>query len=148
MADILETKLPALNQAVGNFWAEIKGQGIADSVTVVQGSEFGRTISANSNSGTGHAWGGNYFMFGGGVSGGKILGEDVGVLKWVRKYMRLTSYRLRYLFRAAKLYSFASRPANLEITEPRFLTGEEQKGLCKIAVNAAANQLGINPGDT
>ena len=74
--------------------------------------------------------------------------RDVGVLKWVRKYMRLTSYQLRYLFRAAKLYLFASRPANMEITEPRFLTGEEQKGLCKIAVNAAANQLGINPGDT
>lgn len=36
----------------------------------------------------------------------------------------------------------------MEITEPRFLTGEEQKGLCKIAVNSAANQLGINPGDT
>lgn len=36
----------------------------------------------------------------------------------------------------------------MEITEPRFLTGEEQKGLCKIAVAAAANQLGINPADT
>jgi hypothetical protein len=75
MADILSNKLPALNQAVGNFWSEIKAQGIADSITVVQGSEFGRTISANSNAGTDHAWAGNYFMFGGGVAGGKILGE-------------------------------------------------------------------------
>ena len=56
MADILADRLPALNQAVGNFWAEIKAQGIADSVTVIQGSEFGRTISANSNAGTDHAW--------------------------------------------------------------------------------------------
>ena len=75
MSDILKNKLPALNRAVGNFWAEIKAQGIADSVTVIQGSEFGRTISANSNAGTDHGWGGNYFMFGGGVAGGKILGE-------------------------------------------------------------------------
>jgi uncharacterized protein (DUF1501 family) len=75
MADILSNKLPALNQAVGNFWSEIKAQGIADSISVVQGSEFGRTISANFNAGTDHAWAGNYFMFGGGVAGGKILGE-------------------------------------------------------------------------
>lgn len=55
-ANILDDRLPALNTAVANFWAEIKAQGIADSVTVVQGSEFGRTISANSGEGTDHAW--------------------------------------------------------------------------------------------
>jgi len=75
MANILNDRLPALNQAVANFWAEIKAQGLDTSVTVVQGSEFGRTISGNSNEGTDHAWGGNYFMFGGDVRGGKILGE-------------------------------------------------------------------------
>jgi hypothetical protein len=55
-AKILAGRLPALNQAVGNFWAEIKAQGLANSVTVIQGSEFGRTISTNSNGGTDHAW--------------------------------------------------------------------------------------------
>jgi hypothetical protein len=52
----LHDRLPALNNAVANFWAEIKAQGLAESITVVQGSEFGRTISANSNDGTDHAW--------------------------------------------------------------------------------------------
>ena len=75
MANILDDRLPALNQAVGNFWTEVKAQGLDSSVTVVQGSEFARTITANSNEGSDHAWGGNYFMFGGGVAGGKILGE-------------------------------------------------------------------------
>ena len=53
----------------------MKAQGIQDKVTVVQGSEFGRTITANSNRGSDHAWGGNYFIFGGDVNGGKILGK-------------------------------------------------------------------------
>lgn len=56
MSSILASRLPALNVAVANFWAEIKAQGLAESITVVQGSEFGRTISANSNDGTDHAW--------------------------------------------------------------------------------------------
>ena len=75
MKTVLENKLPSLNDAVASFWAEIKAQGLANSVTVVQGSEFGRTITPNSNEGSDHAWGGNYFMFGGDVKGGKILGE-------------------------------------------------------------------------
>lgn len=54
-------KLPSLNDAITNFWAEIKAQGIENSVIVVQGSEFGRTITPNSNAGSDHGWGGNYF---------------------------------------------------------------------------------------
>ena len=53
----------------------MKVQGIADSVTTIVGSEFGRTITPNSNLGSDHGWGGNYFIFGGDVKGGKILGE-------------------------------------------------------------------------
>ena len=71
----MENKLPSLNHAVRTFWAEMKAQGLENSVTVVQGSEFGRTITPNSNAGSDHAWGGNYFMFGGDVKGGKIMGE-------------------------------------------------------------------------
>lgn len=39
------------------------------------GSDFGRSITANSNGGTDHAWGGNYFLAGGNVRGGQILGQ-------------------------------------------------------------------------
>lgn len=53
----------------------MKALQIDQNVVVVQGSEFGRTISANSNQGSDHAWGGNYYVFGGDVSGGRILGK-------------------------------------------------------------------------
>ncbi len=47
--EVLAEKLPSLNHAVGAFWAEIKAQGLENRVVVVQGSEFGRTITPNSN---------------------------------------------------------------------------------------------------
>ena len=34
-----------------------------------------QTLTPNSGSGTDHAWGGNYFVFGGDMKGGKILGH-------------------------------------------------------------------------
>ena len=49
LAEIMATKLPSLNHAITSFWNEIKAQGLQNSVVVVQGSEFGRTITANSN---------------------------------------------------------------------------------------------------
>ena len=52
-----------------------KSQDIEDGVTVVQGSEFGRTITPNSQFGSDHAWGGNYFEFGGETDGRKILDQ-------------------------------------------------------------------------
>ena len=71
----LAKKLPSFNKAVELFWKEIKTLGLSKQVVVIQGSEFGRTLSPNSNRGSDHGWGGNYFMFGGEVKGGKILGE-------------------------------------------------------------------------
>ena len=50
LAEVLARKLPSLNHAISSFWAEIKAQGLENSVVVVQGSEFGRTITPNSNS--------------------------------------------------------------------------------------------------
>ncbi|KAL7554934.1 hypothetical protein ACHAWF_018496 [Thalassiosira exigua] len=75
LASVFENKLPSLNHAVATFWAEMKAQGLENNVVVIQGSEFGRTITPNSNAGSDHAWGGNYFMFGGDVKGGKIKGD-------------------------------------------------------------------------
>jgi uncharacterized protein (DUF1501 family) len=47
--EVMKNKLPSLNHAVTTFWAEIKAQGLANNVVVIQGSEFGRTITPNSN---------------------------------------------------------------------------------------------------
>lgn len=49
LAEVMENKLPSLNHAISSFWREIKAQGLQNSVVVVQGSEFGRTITSNSN---------------------------------------------------------------------------------------------------
>lgn len=43
-------------------------------MTLVVVSDFGRTLTWNGK-GTDHGWGGNYFIAGGAVQGGKILGE-------------------------------------------------------------------------
>ncbi len=37
-------------------------------------SDFARTLTSN-GAGTDHAWGGNIFMAGGGLNGGKIFGK-------------------------------------------------------------------------
>mmetsp|Transcript_49582 Transcript_49582/g.59998 ORF Transcript_49582/g.59998 Transcript_49582/m.59998 type:complete len:1158 (+) Transcript_49582:1-3474(+) len=71
----LDQKIPGIDTVFNKFRAELKQQGNYDKVTIIMTSEFGRTITPNSGGGTDHGWGGNYFMFGGGVKGGRILGE-------------------------------------------------------------------------
>jgi len=63
-----------------SFELEMKAQGMWDKVTVVQTSEFGRSLSSTKHFGSGrggtvHGWGGNYFVAGGAVRGGQILGK-------------------------------------------------------------------------
>ena len=63
------------NNAIEDFVIELKNQGLWDSVAIVMGSDFGRSLNPNSNGGTDHAWGGNYFVAGGSVKGGQIMGR-------------------------------------------------------------------------
>jgi uncharacterized protein (DUF1501 family) len=56
------------------FVNEMKNQSLWDSVAVLSISEFARTLTSN-GAGTDHGWGGNYFLLGGDVNGGRILGE-------------------------------------------------------------------------
>lgn len=42
---------------------------------MVTHSDFARTLTPNSNSGSDHAWAGNYMVVGGGVKGGEIFNE-------------------------------------------------------------------------
>ena len=62
------------DSALESFEQEMKLQGLWDNVTIVQASEFGRTITSNGD-GSDHAWGGNYWLAGGAVRGGQILGK-------------------------------------------------------------------------
>ena len=70
-----DTLMLELDGGFGAFVDEMKLQGRWDDVTVVMVSEFARTLTENTSFGTDHAWGGNYFVAGGGISGKKILGE-------------------------------------------------------------------------
>jgi len=57
------------------FSEEMMEQNVWDDVVLVSVSDFGRTLTPNSSEGTDHAWGGNYFVVGGGLKGTRILGE-------------------------------------------------------------------------
>jgi len=71
----LVSRFTEVNEGMSAFVAELKNKTLWDSVTIVQASEFARTLNPNSNVGTDHAWGGNYFMAGGSVKGRQILGQ-------------------------------------------------------------------------
>ena len=63
-----------INKAIEIFWEEVKTLQLEDHVVLYTASDFGRTLTSNGN-GTDHAWGGNHFVIGGKVNGGKIFGE-------------------------------------------------------------------------
>ena len=79
--DVHTNSIPAMNSlmkqidsALQLFTDEMKAQQVWDQVTIVQASEFGRTITSNGH-GVDHAWGGNYFVAGGDVKGRQLLGR-------------------------------------------------------------------------
>jgi len=63
-----------IDGAINALRKEMIYEGVWDDVTVLTISEFARTLTTN-GAGTDHGWGGNYFMVGGGVKGGQILGQ-------------------------------------------------------------------------
>eukprot|EP00804_Cyclotella_cryptica_P011133 CCRYP_019057-RA/>CCRYP_019057-RA protein AED:0.48 eAED:0.49 QI:0/-1/0/1/-1/1/1/0/207 len=70
----LTALLKEVDDAIGCFAMEMKSQGVWNNVTVISASEFGRTLTSN-GLGTDHAWGGNHFIAGGNVRGGRIHGQ-------------------------------------------------------------------------
>lgn len=76
----ISDKFEILNSALTKFWADLEKQIREDKVTLVIASDFGRTITANSKDGSDHGWGGHYFILGGDVKGGQMLGKYPGDL--------------------------------------------------------------------
>jgi uncharacterized protein (DUF1501 family) len=80
--------LAAYAEALGDEW---------NNTTVVVVSEFGRTFRENGNRGTDHGHGTVYWVLGGHVRGGRIVGEQVAVnqktLLQNRDYPVLNNYR-------------------------------------------------------
>jgi uncharacterized protein (DUF1501 family) len=106
----LANRLAELGKGLGAY-ADEMGPAWNDS-TVVVISEFGRTFKENGNRGTDHGHGSVYWILGGAVRGGRVVGEQValapGSLFQNRDYPVLNEYRglLGGLF--ARLYGLSS----------------------------------------
>ncbi|WP_082391273.1 DUF1501 domain-containing protein [Jiulongibacter sediminis] len=73
----LNGRLPVVSQALKAFYDSTVELGIADKVTTITISDFGRTLTSNgtgTQQGSDHAWGGNSIVMGGSVNGRKIYG--------------------------------------------------------------------------
>lgn len=66
--------LTQLGQALEYFDGLMVSSGIGDQVTTFTASDFGRTLTSNSD-GTDHGWGSHHFVVGGAVSGGDMYGQ-------------------------------------------------------------------------
>jgi uncharacterized protein (DUF1501 family) len=91
----LSSKLAKLWAAIAGF-AEVMGPQWRDTVVIVV-SEFGRPLRENGNGGTDHGHGSVYWVLGGSLRGGRIVGEQVRVaydtLFEKRDYPVLNEYR-------------------------------------------------------
>ena len=95
----LADRLGELGRALAGFSEEIGPAGWRDTVVVVI-SEFGRTFRENGDRGTDHGHGSVYWVMGGGINGGRIVGEQIKVeqatLFQNRDYPVLTDYRAMF----------------------------------------------------
>jgi uncharacterized protein (DUF1501 family) len=105
----LANRLAELGKGLAAY-ADEMGPSWGDATVVVL-SEFGRTFKENGNRGTDHGHGSVYWVLGGGVRGGRIVGEQqavtAGSLFQNRDYPVLNEYRslLGGLF--ARLYGLS-----------------------------------------
>jgi uncharacterized protein (DUF1501 family) len=70
----LTKKLKEVDDALKFFVTELKAQGTFNSTVLFSMSDFGRTLTYNGQ-GTDHGWGGNHFVLGGSVKGGKVFNQ-------------------------------------------------------------------------
>jgi len=84
--------LGGVSNALLAFYDDLQGQGVADQVTTLVWSEFGRRVKENGSRGTDHGTAGPMFIIGGGVRGG-LHGEqpslsslDTGDLKFTTDF--------------------------------------------------------------
>ena len=66
--------LTQLGAGLEYFDGVMTAQGLSDQVTTFTASDFGRTLTANSN-GTDHGWGSHHFVMGGAVQGQDMYGQ-------------------------------------------------------------------------
>jgi uncharacterized protein (DUF1501 family) len=111
----LAGRLGELGRALAGYVQEIGPEAWNNTLVVVI-SEFGRTFHENGNRGTDHGHGSVYWVLGGAVKGGRLVGEQVKVdratLFQNRDYPVLTDYRA--LFGGLFQRAYGLDRANLE----------------------------------
>lgn len=70
-----DQNLTRLAQAMADFQRGLNEIGMAENVTTMTVSDFGRTLTGNGNAGTDHAWGNTQMIMGKAIDGGKVYGE-------------------------------------------------------------------------
>lgn len=73
-AQTQDTQLGLVGKAVAGFDAAMQANGMAENVTLLMMSDFGRTLRPGSGGGSEHAWGNHWFALGGAVDGGTLHG--------------------------------------------------------------------------
>ena len=73
-ATIFPALMKLLSDGMKSFQTDLESRGIDDRVVTFTQSEFGRTLTINSN-GTDHGWGGHQFVMGTPVRGGQVIGN-------------------------------------------------------------------------
>ncbi len=73
-AQLHATLLTQLGEALEYFDGLMTSMGIGNQVTTFTASDFGRTLTSNSN-GTDHGWGSHHFVVGGAVQGQNMYGQ-------------------------------------------------------------------------
>jgi uncharacterized protein (DUF1501 family) len=68
-------ELSDLDTGLGAFISALNEMGLADQVLICTHSDFNRTITANVDGGSDHAWGNHQMVLGGGIRGGQIFGS-------------------------------------------------------------------------
>jgi uncharacterized protein (DUF1501 family) len=123
----LADRISELGRGLAGFVEEI-GPQWKDTVVVVI-SEFGRTFRENGNHGTDHGHGSVYWVLGGGIKGGRIVGDQVPVdqahLFQNRDYPVLTDYRALFGGLFQRMY------------------GLDQGGLQRVFASAQPKDLGL-----
>ena len=70
----MERMVDVVNRCLISYWDALGELGLRDNVTLYTASDFARTLTSN-GAGSDHAWGGNSFVLGGAVNGGRVYGS-------------------------------------------------------------------------
>ncbi|RYD63242.1 MAG: DUF1501 domain-containing protein [Verrucomicrobiaceae bacterium] len=70
----MDRMVDIVNRSLISYWQALGEIGLQQNVTLYTASDFARTLTSN-GAGSDHAWGGNMFVLGGGVNGGRVYGS-------------------------------------------------------------------------